>query len=562
MSMLSWRSRATVACAIVVLQACGSGGGGGGTGSGGSGSPTGGSGGRGGSSSATGGSGSGTGGSTGGSAGGATGGAGVSTGGAGGSAGAGGGSGGATGTGGTGTDGPPAGTGGTGGMPPQSCGSWKPGYTGPLLGRCNQMMPGCPLGKCGIEVSKGSFLSLDDFEGAPVVATPTAPAGIRWASRDGRTGSWTPVFPAGLTSVKLEVARTDTAGGSPNSTQAIHFTGGPAMWSPTLLLPMGSNCYDASAYGGITFWMKGAAAAGNNKVKFSLHTPVSEPIANGGVCVDNGQCYSHFAKIVDVTPGWTKYTIPWSDFAMTWCATPTPPIPQGFEPHKMILAMSFSPVDNMKGFDFWVDDMTFDIAPDSRDTFEKIVTKPLFDAFFPTPKAPASHQGLIDAVKKYGSKWGGPLGGDGDITQRKHEAAAFLGQITQETGSLIDVVEKVPTMPPYHGRGAIQLTGLANYQAAQAAGFADIVTSPNKVVESADYLFGTAIWFWTTLQSGGAGVCHQAIMQGNYGQTTRIINGIECSNPPPATQQNRVKYYQEFAAAMGINAHTSRLFCP
>ena len=81
-------------------------------------------------------------------------------------------------------------------------------------------------------------------------------------------------------------------------------------------------------------------------------------------------------------------------------------------------------------------------------------------------------------------------------------------------------------------------------------------------VPIADYLFGTAIWFWMTPQSGGAGVCHQAIMQGNFGQTTRIINGIECINPTPATQLNRAKYYTELAAGMGITAPNQRLYCP
>ena len=54
---------------------------------------------------------------------------------------------------------------------------------------------------------------------------------------------------------------------------ALHATG-PAsvpMWA-TFGVPLGL-CYDASAFSGIGFWMKGDPAAGNKSVKFSLATP-------------------------------------------------------------------------------------------------------------------------------------------------------------------------------------------------------------------------------------------------------------------------------------------------
>jgi predicted chitinase len=549
-----------LAALLVLGGACASEGGGNAGGAGGNQSSGGSSGGRGGS----GGGNQGSGGS--GTSAGGSGGSGTSAGGSGGSGTGGSGTGGsggsgtsAGGSGGSGTGG--SGTGGAGGSSPAACGAWKPGYTGPLLGRCNATAAGCMPGQCGTTVSKGGFLTFDDFEGAPIAwsAANSKAVGINWPARDGRTGNWTHASGVAPPSGVLETAATDTTGGSPGSKQALHYAGAASAW-PTLLMPFGSGCYDASAYAGISFWMKGNPAAGTDKIKVNLHTPPNEPVASGGVCVDG--CYNHYAKIVDVKPTWTKFTIPWSDFAQTYCAVMMPPIPQNFEPHKQILALSFSPTENMKGFDIWIDDIRFDLDPDSRDSFEKIVTQPLFDEFFKTPKAPASYQGLIAAVQKYGSKWGGPIAGEGTPTQRKHEAAAFLGQVTQETGSLIDLVEKVPTMPPFHGRGAIQLTGMANYAAAQAAGFAGIVANPDLIVGSADFLFGTAIWFWMTPQSGGAGVCHQAIMGGSFGQTTRIINGIECLNPTPATQLNRAKYYTEFAAAMGIAAHKTSLYCP
>jgi chitinase len=102
----------------------------------------------------------------------------------------------------------------------------------------------------------------------------------------------------------------------------------------------------------------------------------------------------------------------------------------------------------------------------------------------------------------------------------------------------------------WYGRGAIQLTGQANYQAAQAAGFAGVGTTPDLVATNVDFAFGTAAWFWTTTQSA-VGICHQAIVGGNFGQTTRIINGIECGG---TLQDSRVTLYKQFCAALGINA--------
>jgi hypothetical protein len=48
-----------------------------------------------------------------------------------------------------------------------------------------------------------------------------------------------------------------------------------------------------------------------------------------------------------------------------------------------------------------------------------------------------------------------------------------------------------------------------------------------------------------------AGVCHTAIVGNNFGQTTRVINGIECGG---TLQNSRIVLYKQFCAALGINA--------
>ena len=543
-----------LAALLVLGGACASEGGGNASGAGGT-QSSGGSSGRGGSSGGnqgSGGSGTSAGGSGGsGTSAGGSGGSGTGGSGTGGSGTGGSGTGG-SGTGGTGTGGSGgSGTGGTGGTPSACNTRTSSPYSGPLLGRCNPMS--CTDGKCGQAVARGGFFTLDDFEGLP---SATAPIGINWPARDSRTGSWIQLA-APTTNGTLEVAATDTNGGAPGSKQALHYRGGTGVYGAAAGLPMGTNCYDASAYEGISFWIKGNPGAGNTRIKFSVHTPVSEPVESGGACTM--ECYDHFAKMVDITPSWTRVKLKWADLTQTWCAKSVPPVPANWQAEKQILALSFSQTDPMKPFDFWIDDITFDLDTRPANNFAEIVSKPTFDEMFKTPKAPFSYEGLVAAIAKYGTKWGGSFGADGMPIDRKHEAAAFLAQIAHETGSLTLAEEMCKcTMPPYYGRGAIQLTGMANYQAAESAGFSGIVANPARVLQDADYAFGTALWFWMTPRSA-VGVCHQAAVQGDFGQITRIINGIECGSNPTSLQHSRVKLYKEFAAALGINVRGNLL---
>ncbi len=474
-----------------------------------------------------------------------------------------GGTGGSGGAGGQGGASGSSGTGGSGGST-QACG-WSGTYTGPLLGKCATT---CTDGNCGTSVGKGGFLTLDDFEGVmPGTVTGTGTIGITWPSRDGRNGSWHQYSDA-TANASMTIAA--TSGGSPNSTQAIHYGGGKGPWGATLSLPLGgaqasgqAGCYDASAYDGISFWIKGDTSGGKNtQMKLNVQTPVSEPTDSGGACT--GNCRDHFAKIVDIPGNWNRVKVAWSDLKRLACSSTTPPTPSNFNPQKQILAISFQQLDPSKAFDFWIDDITFDIDSRPSNNFGDIVTQPIYNEMFKGAVAPYAYQGFVAAVAKYGSA----LAGTGTALDKKHEAAAFLAHIAHETGSLTTAKEKCsetcPTQPtactpteasractmsPYYGRGALQLTGLSNYTSAQNAGFSGIVTTPDRVIQSADFAFGTAVWFWMNSQSG-VGVCHTAIMGQNFGQTTRIINGIECGG---TLQNSRVKLYREFCGAIGIN---------
>jgi predicted chitinase len=450
-----------------------------------------------------------------------------------------------------------AGTAGTGAA--MEC-SWPAGYTGPPLGKC---VAGCAVGTdCGVTTSTGGFFTLDDFEGTPSSGLATVP--LNWPSRDGRIGSWHSYAATGATAT-IAIAAAGS-GGSPDSKQAIHYSGTTGSYGATLSLSL--TCYDASAYDGISFWVKGTAAAGNAQVRFNVQTPVTEPVVSGGVCTAG--CYGHFGKTIDLTAGWTRYKIPWADLRMPSCAPPTPPIPAKFDPQKMILALSFTQVDPTKGFDFWVDDITFDVDTRPTDKFSDMVTQPVYNEIFKfkTPLPVFSYAGLVAAVTANGQS---ALAQTGTPADRKHEAAGLLAQMSQETGGLTVVRETAcsPTMTPqcttygtadqnYYGRGAIQLTYQANYAAANAA-FPGISANPDLVASMTDFAFGTAVWFW--MNKG----CHTAMVSGgkNFGDTTRIINGgLECSGGPNTTgAKARADLYTAFSAALGVNP-TGQLLCP
>ena len=72
----------------------------------------------------------------------------------------------------------------------------------------------------------------------------------------------------------------------------------------------------------------------------------------------------------------------------------------------------------------------------------------------------------------------------------------------------------------YRGRGLIQITGRANYQAVSDALATDFIGDPDQLAEP-EYAVRSAMWFW---QSHGLNELADA---GNFDRITRIINGGE-----------------------------------
>jgi predicted chitinase len=448
---------------------------------------------------------------------------------------------------------------GTGGGVVGSAGTPGAGGTGgPLCGG-----PAIPAnkGRCstGVVVAKGSALMIHDFEDP---GPDNDYLGVFFG--DGRSGKWFDSHD--LTNKPVITMTADaTTGGVASNTRAIHYKGAaPGGWGATLGLTV-ANCYDARAYQGLSFYIKGNPAAGNNQIKFSLHSPISEPAPSGGCsAADNaaGKCYDHFAKVITLSDQWMRYDLKWKDLTQN-CASDPAYVPQG-----EILTLSFSILTPTAGFDFWVDNLSFDPGGLPSNGFAQIVPKAMFEEMWQTTKGTMvvnqrnsfyTYEGMVAATAKWPA-----FCTTGTSEERRREAAAFLSNVAHETDSLALVEEtgcaadNVCTQygtasngKTYHGRGPIQLSYSYNYEPAGTALGINLKDDPEKVATDPTVSFGTALWFWMTYQSA-KGIPHEAVKNG-LGATINIVNGIECNGGNAAAVANRVKLYKRFCEMLGVD---------
>jgi len=191
-----------------------------------------------------------------------------------------------------------------------------------------------------------------------------------------------------------------------------------------------------------------------------------------------------------------------------------------------------------------------------------------FDAMFTPPwaghvaKPLYSYDALCKAIT--GTAGFSGFANSGDMTKDRRELAAFFAHVAKETAFLeqSDEAGEASDAQDYHGRGAIQITGQANYAAAGQYLGKDLVGNPGMVSTDPVTNWQTALWFWmVNYNPGTAGVqnCHQAISEGDFGQTTRIINGgIEC--PGSQAAQDRAQYYKNNCASLMVDPGT-KLVC-
>jgi chitinase len=419
----------------------------------------------------------------------------------------------------------------------------------------------CPAGmnRCTCHTSKGdgTNIVIDDFEDSNLLISEI----------DDRRGQW---FAVGVSTATAKMAVEATTGSAPESTKALH-ANGPAsmpMWA-TFGVPLGL-CYDASAFSGIGFWMKGDPAAGNKSVKFSIATPPTTEMSAGGTC-PNGDagCYNTFADqdFITVTPTWTHYSFTWAQLKQAdWGAAGKNGLaPAGYKPQAQILNVAFAPVDNTKGYDFWIDDVRLEAtAPGSC---ADLVSQQMFEGFFPPRNAFYTYAGFAAAAKLWPK-----FCGEGSDDVKKREAAAFFAHLVQETGSLKYLEEigceggacaarycdpartdfPCAAGQSYHGRGPMQLTWNYNYGSAGKALGLPFLAQPASVLASPTNAFNAALWFWMTRQPVDS--AHNTIVSGQgFGATIKIVNGpLECGGKNPQAVTNRVNAFVDFAGRLGV----------
>ncbi|WP_406095313.1 glycoside hydrolase family 19 protein [Streptomyces sp. NBC_01013] len=203
-----------------------------------------------------------------------------------------------------------------------------------------------------------------------------------------------------------------------------------------------------------------------------------------------------------------------------------------------------------------------------------VVSEAQFNQMFPGRNSFYTYSGLTAALSAYPG-----FANTGSDTVKKQEAAAFLANVSHETGGLVYVVEQNTANYPhycdtsqsygcpagqsaYYGRGPIQLSWNFNYKAAGDALGINLLANPYLVEQDASVAWKTGLWYWNTQNGPGTMTAHNAMVNGaGFGETIRSINGsLECNGGNPAQVQSRIDKYQSFVQILGTTAG-SNLSC-
>ena len=203
-----------------------------------------------------------------------------------------------------------------------------------------------------------------------------------------------------------------------------------------------------------------------------------------------------------------------------------------------------------------------------------VVSEAQFNQMFPNRNGFYTYSGLKAAMSAYPA-----FANTGSDTVKRQEAAAFLANVSHETGGLVHIVEQNTANYPhycdwsqpygcpagqaaYYGRGPIQLSWNFNYKAAGDALGIDLLNNPWLVQNDAAVAWKTGLWYWNTQSGPGSMTGHNAMVNGaGFGHTIRSINGsLECDGKNPAQVQSRVNSYQQFVQILGTSAGNN-LYC-
>ncbi|EQC31682.1 hypothetical protein SDRG_10845 [Saprolegnia diclina VS20] len=194
---------------------------------------------------------------------------------------------------------------------------------------------------------------------------------------------------------------------------------------------------------------------------------------------------------------------------------------------------------------------------------DTILSKATFQKLFPNALPIYQYENMIAMSQKYPA-----FANTGNDDVDKREVAAFLGQISLESGDLQYVEEinkneycqasqQYPCAPgkQYFGRGPIQLSWNYNYKDFGDAFGKDFVSNPDLIAKDKDLVWLSAFWFWNADKWNGN--IHDVVGQpGGFAYTTYIINGgLECGPNPPNKQSEitRIASYKKFCDLLGVS---------
>ncbi|CAM5489414.1 Chitinase C OS=Streptomyces griseus OX=1911 GN=chiC PE=1 SV=1 [Streptomyces griseus subsp. griseus] len=184
---------------------------------------------------------------------------------------------------------------------------------------------------------------------------------------------------------------------------------------------------------------------------------------------------------------------------------------------------------------------------------------------FPNRNAFYTYKGLTDALSAYPA-----FAKTGSDEVKKREAAAFLANVSHETGGLFYIKEVNEANYPhycdttqsygcpagqaaYYGRGPIQLSWNFNYKAAGDALGINLLANPYLVEQDPAVAWKTGLWYWNSQNGPGTMTPHNAIVNNaGFGETIRSINGaLECNGGNPAQVQSRINKFTQFTQILG-----------
>lgn len=197
--------------------------------------------------------------------------------------------------------------------------------------------PAKPRDPCEHAVhAQGNRPVIDDFEDAnPLIA-----------SAEGRVALWSLYKDTESPGANSTLVPTLRPQASRTNRYALHAKGGELRnWGAVIQIAFTPSCYDASAYGGISFSAKGPGRlyAGAREVR-------TVPAEYGGTCTSD--CYNTHQKKIELTSQWRTYTIKWSEMYQ-----------RGYDMAPLdasrINSIAFLIMPGDTPFDLWIDDVKF-----------------------------------------------------------------------------------------------------------------------------------------------------------------------------------------------------------